>query len=70
MELKLDSNAKLTLTWIKPGLLSLEIWMPGNSVYGHGWLQKGGKLLDGQDLQDFLDGLDVQAELEPPPRQA
>jgi len=57
LELKLDTNAKLSFEWVHEGLLNVQLWMPGTDRYGHGWLLKGSALLDGQDLRRFLDSL-------------
>ena len=53
-EIVLHDNSKLTFTWARPGLLSVELWKPGNRRDGHGWLLQGSTLLAGEDLEQFI----------------
>jgi hypothetical protein len=50
-EVRLHDHSKLVLQWIRPGLLSVEVWKPGSLKDGHGWLLQGSTLLDGESLQ-------------------
>ena len=57
MEIKLDNNGLLQADWIKPGLLRLQIFSPGADRSGHGYLLRHAGLLEGEELQQFLDSL-------------
>jgi hypothetical protein len=54
MELILDDNSKLAFTWIRPGVLSIELYQPGSLRDGHGWLLCGSTVLAGEDLNAFV----------------
>ena len=47
MEITLHDRSKLTFQWVKPGLLSVELWRPGHLRDGHGWLLRGSALIEG-----------------------
>lgn len=62
MEIRLDDNSKITFEWARPGLLNVQFFRPSFTKHGHGWLLRASALLDGQDLQRFLDGLTAEQE--------
>ena len=57
MEITLHDNSKLAFTRVRPGLLSVELYRPGNLKDGHGWLLHGSTLLEGEELREFLAAL-------------
>jgi hypothetical protein len=57
MEITLHDNSKLTFTWIRPGLLNVELYQAGTLRDGHGWLLKGSAILTGKEVDQFLDSL-------------
>jgi hypothetical protein len=68
LEIRLDDNSKLTFEWARLGLLSVQLSRPGFTRDGHGWIVRASALLDGPDLENFLDGLAPSAELDRPPQ--
>lgn len=60
VEIRLHDNSKVVFSWVRPGLLSVELWRPGHLKDGHGWLLRGSALLDGEELKRFLDALTTE----------
>lgn len=56
----LHDNSKLNFSWVKPGLLSVELLQPLTLRDGHGWWVVGSAQLEGPELTQFL------AALQPP----
>jgi len=65
MEILLHDRSRLTFTWVKPGLLSIELWKPGHLRDGHGWLLRGSTLLEGEELGQFVAAIAGPPEPEP-----
>ena len=62
VEVKLHDNSKLVFSWVRPGLLSIEVWKPNGFRTGPAWLLQSSALLDGEQLAElgafFLPGRD------------
>ena len=54
MEVRLHDHSRLMFTWIRPGLLNLELWKPGNRRDGHRWMLQGSTQLAGEELEQFI----------------
>lgn len=54
MEIILHDHSRLAFTWVRSGLLNVELYQPGTLKDGHGLLLKGSRLLDGEELEAFV----------------
>jgi hypothetical protein len=65
-EIRLNDGSKLVFTWTRPGCLSIEEWAHIGPVpsHGHGWLLRGAALLEGDELESFIDAL-LEPEFKP-----
>jgi hypothetical protein len=70
MEITLHDHSRIHFKWIRPGVLSIELWKPGFLKDGHGLLLKGACYLDGAALEQLLRTLQTPPDLTPPYRPA
>jgi hypothetical protein len=53
-EIRWFDNSRLVLSWIRPGVLSVELWRPGHLKDGHGWWLAGSTILDSKQLREVV----------------
>jgi hypothetical protein len=53
VEIKLHDNSKLVFVWVRPDLLSVEVWKPGFRS-DQGYFLHSSALLDGEQLRDVV----------------
>ena len=54
MEITLHDHSRLVFTWVRPGLLNVELYQPGTLKDGHGLLLRGSRLLADEELEQFI----------------